>query len=318
MPHEREISAKKQAYRARLEKYLEDYRNVLICEVEMVGSRQMQQVRQALRGKGVLLMGKNTIVRKVLRESVEKHPKVAKLLNFVYGKVGLVFTNCDLAEMRKTIVDIKTPAPARVGSIAPSDCFVPAGPTGLDPGQTSFFQALNIATKIVKGTIEIMNNVHLIRVGDKVTPSAVSLLSKLDIKPFFYGLIVSHIYENGSIYPSSVLDITPETLLGKFMNGVGKLAALSLAAKFPSELTIAYYMANGFRKLLAISAATNYKFKQAEDILNNAAKAAPAAAAAPAAGGAKGGAAPAAAAKKDEPAPAAEEEGDVGVGGLFD
>jgi hypothetical protein len=38
----------------------------------------------------------------------------------------------------------------------------------MDPSQTSFFQALAIATKINKGTIEIVSDVHLIKAGDKV------------------------------------------------------------------------------------------------------------------------------------------------------
>lgn len=307
---------RKARYKAKFEKLLGQYQNVMVVGCDNVGSLQMQKVRMALRGKAELIMGKNTLMRMIVREVAVQNPKLEALLPLLKGNVGLVFTNDDLVKVRAVVTEFKTPAAAKSGSFAPIDVYVPPGPTGLDPGQTGFFQALNIATKIVKGAIEIVAQVHLIKKGDKVTSSAVALLSKLDIKPFFYGLIVSHIYENGSIYPAGVLDITPETLLGKFMNGVGKLAALSLGAKFPSELTIAYYMANGFRKLLALSAATNYKFKQAEDILNAAAKAAPAAGAAPAAA-AKGGAAPAAA-KKEEAAPAAEEEGDVGVGGLFD
>lgn len=254
-------------------------------------------------------------MRMIVREMVAANPKLEALLPLLKGNVGLVFTNDDLVKVRAVVTEFKTPASAKSGSFAPIDVYVPPGPTGLDPGQTGFFQALNIATKIVKGAIEIVATVHLIKKGDKVTSSAVALLSKLDIKPFFYGLLVNYIYENGSIYPASVLDITPEALLQKFMSGVGKLAALSLAAKFPSELTIGFYMANGFRKILAISAASNYKFKQADDILNAAAAAAPAAggAAAPA----KGGAAPAKADKAAEAAPEPE-EADVGMGGLFD
>lgn len=49
-------------------------------------------------------------------------------------------------------------------------------------------QALGIATKINKGTIEIVSDVHLIKTGDKVGASQATLLSKLGIKPFKYGL----------------------------------------------------------------------------------------------------------------------------------
>merc|ERR1711988_1604471 len=57
----------------------------------------------------------------------------------------------------------KVKAPARAGAIAPLDVQIPAQNTGLGPEKTSFFQALNIPTKITKGTIEIIQNVDLIK-----------------------------------------------------------------------------------------------------------------------------------------------------------
>ena len=59
------------------------------------------------------------------------------------------------------ITSNKVPAPARVGSVAPVDVFVEPGPTGCDPGQTAWFQALNIPTKINKGQIEMISRVSL-------------------------------------------------------------------------------------------------------------------------------------------------------------
>lgn len=72
------------------------------------------------------------------------------------GNTGLIFSNGDLSEIKKIIDAQKREAPAKVGIIAPDDVWIRAGPTGLDPKQTSFFQALNIQTKIVKTQIEIV------------------------------------------------------------------------------------------------------------------------------------------------------------------
>ena len=52
---------------------------------------------------------------------------------------------------------------------------------------------LNIPTKINKGTVEITTNVALIKAGDKVGASEATLLAKLGIKPFSYGLIVKFV-----------------------------------------------------------------------------------------------------------------------------
>jgi len=296
----------------------------LVVGVDNVGSLQMQKVRIALRGTAVMIMGKNTLMRMIIRKIMETNPRLEALLPFVRGNMGLIFTNDDLAKIRTIVTEYKVPAGAKSGTLAPSDVYVPPGPTGLDPGQTGFFQALNIATKIVKGSIEIVNQVHLIKKGDKVTSSAVALLSKLDIKPFFYGIIALHVYENGSVFPAQVLDITPDELLEKFMNGVNKLRAISLAAKWPSELTLSYQIASGFRKLLALSLATNYTFKESE-AFSKAAAAPAAAAAAPAAAAGKGkpsGGKDDAKSKpkkvEEEPKKEDEEDDTVGVGGLFD
>ncbi len=47
-------------------------------------------------------------------------------------------------------------APARAGALAPVDVSIPAQVTNLGPEKTSFFQALQIPTKITRGTIEII------------------------------------------------------------------------------------------------------------------------------------------------------------------
>merc|ERR1719215_1466127 len=93
-------------------------------------------------------------MRKIIREHAEKDSKFAPLLDALQGNVGFLFTNEDLKEIRDLVVTFKVPAGARSGAFAPVDVWVPKGPTALDPGQTNFFQALNIATKISRGAIE--------------------------------------------------------------------------------------------------------------------------------------------------------------------
>jgi len=319
-------AVRKANLKMKLDKYLQEFKNVLICTVDNVGSHQMQKVRHSLRGKAVLLMGKNTICRKAIREHQETNPSLEALLPYVKGNIGFVFTNGDLNAVRKIILENKVPAAAKQGGVAPIDVFVPPGPTGLDPGQTAFFQALNISTKIARGSIEIINTVHLIKAGEKVSSSHVALLSKLNINPFFYGIQVTHVYEGGSVYSAEVLDLTKEDLFAKFFGGVRKVAALSLAIGYPTAASLPHILGGAFRKLLYISSASGYEFKEAKAFLA-------AAAAGPAEGGGEEKGAPAkkddkAAAKKGGPpakkeaAPPPEEKEEEeddggGMGGLF-
>jgi len=313
---------RKEGLKAKLDKYLNEFKNVLICTVDHVGSHQMQKVRISLRGKGVVLMGKNTICRKAIREHMVENPSLEALLPYVKGNIGFVFTNNDLNTIRKVVLENKVPAAAKQGSVAPIDVMVPPGPTGLDPGQTAFFQALNISTKIARGSIEIINPVLLIKASEKVSASHVALLSKLNIMPFFYGIKVTHVYESGSVYEASVLDLTKDDLYAKFFAGVRKIAALSLAIGYPTVASVPHVLGGAFRKLLYVGAGAGYEFKEAKAFMEAGASAAAAPVAAAAAGGKAAAAAPAPAKggkKKEEPkeeAPVEEEE--AGFGGMFD
>lgn len=53
------VSDKKRAYGVKLVDYVNTYKSAFIVGCDNVGSKQMQQIRVALRGQAVVLMGKN-------------------------------------------------------------------------------------------------------------------------------------------------------------------------------------------------------------------------------------------------------------------
>jgi len=257
---------RKAEYFERMKTLLSTYSKCFVVEVDNVGSNQLQKTRIGLRGKAEILMGKNTMMRKIIKEFVEENPEsqVIKLEPLCRGNIGFVFTNGDLAEVRETLESNVRPAPARVGSIAPVSVVVPKGPTGCDPGQTAFFQTLQIGTKITKGQIEIVNDVPLIEVGDKVTASQAALLQKLNIEPFSYGLILKTVYDNGSVFSAKVLDVTEDVLVAKFTDALSRVASLSLALGYPTQASIPHSIANAFKMLLAVTiGCENYTFEKA-------------------------------------------------------
>jgi large subunit ribosomal protein LP0 len=56
-------SANKAGYFDKLKGLLEEYSSIFIVTVDNVSSQQMHEIRHSLRGEGVVLMGKNTMVR---------------------------------------------------------------------------------------------------------------------------------------------------------------------------------------------------------------------------------------------------------------
>lgn len=235
-----------------------------MVSVDNVGSKQMQEIRITLRGHGELLLGKNTLIRKCFRGLIEKHPDLEKLMPFIRGNVGFVFTKDDLREVKKLILSIKVKAPAKAGAVAPVDVWVPAGNTGMGPEKTSFYQALAIPTKIARGTIEILNDVHLIKKGEKVGASEATLLNMLNVSPFSYGLVLLQIFEDGSVYEASVLEIDLAELRTRFLTGVRAVAALSLQIGYPTLASAPHSLVNGLKKLIAVAAVTDISFPAAE------------------------------------------------------
>jgi len=322
----REVPARKQDYANRLNNYLDNYAQAMTINVNNVGSKSIALQRKKLRQRNIhILMGKNTIIRKVLNVRAERleaagntaaAAQALKMLEMVEGNIGFVFvpSDQDVGKIREEITAGRVQTAAKAGVEAPDDVVVPAGPTGQDPSQTSFFQALDIPTKINRGQVEIVSDVKLVTKGEKVNRSAAELLVMLNIKPFYYGITVNHIYQNGDVFPADVLDISSSDIAQAFNNAVREVAALCLALNYPTAASVPHSIMDAYKNMLAIGlACKDYSWEnltKVKEILAD--PSAFAAAAAPAAGGA----APAAAAAA-EPEEEEEEESSAAAGGMF-
>lgn len=310
------ITKKKEDYANKMFDLLDNYSKCFVVQADNVGSYQFLEIRRALREAGAaVLMGKNTLMKRCVRLYCDSRgdDKWMPLVDILIGNVGLVFTAGELTDCRDIIGQYKVPAPARVGAVAQVDVTVPAGPTGMDPSQTSFFQMLNISTKINKGSVEILNNTKVLTAGDKVGSSEAALLQKMNIKPFTYGLELHLVVENGSVYSPKVLDLTDDDLMRSFGAGAANVAALSMSLGIPNTASIPHMIINAYKNVLAVSVETDYTFPAAQKVKDYLADpSAFAVAAAPAAADA-----PAAAAEPEPEPEEEEEEEDMGFD-LFD
>ena len=304
-------SANKAGYFDKLKGLLEEYNSIFIVTVDNVSSQQMHKIRKSLRGEGVVLMGKNTMVRHKLIRALEQiaHFKIIQrdlahcfsdrfdglsrassatsqntsvfyLMSKVRfpkytlcyhsswdtGNVGFIFTNADLNKTRDVILAEKVAAPARAGAVAPADVFVPAGNTGMEPGKTSFFQALGVPTKIARGTIEITADLKLVEAGNKVGASEATLLNMLNISPFTYGMGISQIYDQGQTFAPAVLDIEEKQLLDALNSAIKTITTISLAANYPTLPSIIHTLVNGYKKVLAVAIETDYSWPGIDEL----------------------------------------------------
>jgi large subunit ribosomal protein LP0 len=292
------VLKKKQVYFEKLINLIQTYPNILVVHADFIGSKQMQDVRIELRAIATVLMGKNTMIRTCLRQKKDELPdlNLDKLVEVVRGNIGFIFVHdpADISKVREVLDSHTKPAAAKAGVVAPCSVSLNSGPTGLDPAQTNFFQALNIATKIVKGTIELTAGVTVFEAGQKVTASQAALLLKMNLRPFTYNLKLVSVYQDGAVFDASVLDLTDEILMQKFCAGVSNVAALSREIGIPTAASLPHAFNNGFKNIAALCADLDYTFPAIETVKAFLADPSAFACAAPAA--AAGGAAPAAAA----------------------
>merc|ERR1740129_1356357 len=268
----------------------------------------------------------NTMIRKALQMGHDRTPTVGMdvLRAAIKGNIGFIFAQeCTLDDIRACIKKHRKESAAKAGMFSNVDLNLPSGPTGMDPSQTAFFQALNIGTKIVKGQIELVSEFPILKLNEKVSASAAVLLGKLSIKPFEYGIEVQQVYQDSAVFDAAVLDIKDDVLISKFLGGIANMAAFSRELGIPTEAGLPHMFGNAFRNVASLVADIDFSFAEVEEVKkfledpDAYAAANPVAASGPAAGGGGGGggggAAPAA--KKQEVQEEEEEEVDFDLFG---
>merc|ERR1719426_588314 len=251
------------------------------------------------------------MIRKALLDGHEKHPDAGldNLRASIKGNLGFIFaTNCELDDIRASLDKFVLESAAKSGQVSMVDWDIPSGPTGMDPSQTSFFQTLNIATKIVKGQIELISAFQILKTGEKVSASAAVLLNKLNIKPFNYKMEVEMVFQGGAVFPAAVLDISDAVLISKFLSGVNNMAAFSRELGIPTEAGLPHAFGNAFKNVAALLADVSFTFKEVEEVKKFFDNPDAYAAANPGGGGGGGGGAAAPAAATKAAAAVVEEE----------
>jgi len=168
----------------------------------------------------------------------------------------------------------------------------------MEPGKTSFFQALGVPTKIARGTIEITTDLKLVEAGAKVGASEATLLNMLNISPFTYGMKVQQVYEEGNTFHPSVLDIEEAQLLKALSSAIATITTISLAANYPTLPSVIHSLLNGYKNIISVAIETDYSWEAIDELKDRIANPDAYAVAAPVA----------AAATSDAPAAAKEEE----------
>ncbi|MBR9680243.1 MAG: 50S ribosomal protein L10 [Candidatus Altiarchaeota archaeon] len=193
-------------------------------------SKQVQIIRQALRGKGEIKCVKRALVEKALEKT--KIP----LSDNLPDSVAVITSDLNAFELFRIIKSKRSKASAKPGMICEKDIVIPKGGTGLPPGQAiADLQNAGIPSKIAKGQIEVIKDHLLLKTGEVVTPQIAIALNALDIKPFEFGLEISAILEDGVVFTKDVLDVDIDAIRGQFSTAGAEAFNLAIETVYPTK-----------------------------------------------------------------------------------
>jgi len=261
----------KKDYWNRIQDVVYKYKNVVFVDTDNVSSLQAAKLRVKLREVGAyMLMGKNTLMKAALQDANAKEasPLIDMIIGQLRGNINLIFTNGDPCVVKAILDQEVRGAAAKAGMIAPMDVIVPAGPTGMDPRQTTVFQQLNIATQIHKGAISVKADTKIISAGEKIGSGQAALLDKLKICPFEFKMKAVKVIQDGALFDAKFLDIAMDAVLGKFQQAAQVQTALALGAGAPTTLSAPHSLVNGFQNLVAAAGSVGYEFPEAVALLD--------------------------------------------------
>ncbi|EHP86589.1 ribosomal protein L10 [Methanotorris formicicus Mc-S-70] len=247
---------------------------VAIIDMMEVPARQLQEIRDKIRGKMILRMSRNSLIIRAIQELSEEtnNPEFAKLTDYVEKGAAILVTDMNPFKLYKELEASKTPAPIKGGAIAPCDIKVQKGSTGMPPGPfLGELKSVGIPAAIEKGKIAIKEDKVVVKAGEVVSHKLATVLSALGIKPIKVGLNLLAAYEDGIIYTPDVLKIDEEEFISKIQNAYMHAVNISVNAAIPTKDTIELLIQKAFLNARAVSIESAFLTdKTASDIIGKA------------------------------------------------
>ncbi len=216
---------------------IDESKMIGLVNVEGVGAKQLQGIRDSLRGSAVIKMARNTLMIRALEKSKKKG--VEDLTKYVSGPVAFVFSDQDPFVLSKFLGENKAAAPAKGGQTAPKDIIVPAMNTGVAPGPfISELAGLKIPSRVKGGTIHITDDTVAVKAGAVISNAMAMMLSRLGIEPMELQLKLIAAYSDGAVLTADNFDVNLEDLFKQVLLGHQYAVNLSVNTGIPTAETM--------------------------------------------------------------------------------
>ncbi|MEM4248403.1 MAG: 50S ribosomal protein L10 [Candidatus Nanoarchaeia archaeon] len=230
-----------------IKKLTTSYKTIALINMENLPTKQLQIVKRKLKDQIKFKPAKKILITKAFEASA--NPKVKELIAKMRGVPALIFSNLGAFELFKLLKDNRQLTSAKPGQIAPDDIWVQAGPTPFAPGPViSELATLKIKAGVVSGKIEIKEDSLVVKKGEKVSPLAASMLSRLGIEPMQIGITMVSALEGSDLYDASVLDIDTEKFISDIKNAALDVFKLTVELGLVTADNADYLVSKAYRE----------------------------------------------------------------------
>lgn len=233
-----------------LRSIIEKYPVFGIIDMFKLPSRQLQEIKKKIRGKGMITMTKKTILKFAIAGSSK--PNIKELEPLIPQQPAIILADSDPFKFYSMVDKLKSSTFAKAGDVAASEIKVTAGPTSLLPGPAiSELSKAGIPAGVEEGKIAVKKDAVVAKKGDVISGPLASALRKLNITTMEVGLKIVAIYDKGMIYKSEVLsmvNIYPEKINEAYNNAMN----LSVSIGYPTKENIGSLLSKAFRSANAL------------------------------------------------------------------
>ncbi len=230
------------------------YKVIGILNMHKLPAKQLQQMRESLRGKAIIKMTKKCLMKK----SLESNQALQEKLDGKKLEPALLFSNENPFKLYKILKESRTPASAKPGDIAIKDIMIPQGPTPLPPGPAiSTLQKVGLKASVQNGKIAIMQDKIVCKTGGAVTEELASVLNLLKMEPMEIGLDLIVAYEDGVFYGKDVLDIDQSQYISELQHAAHQAVNLSLNTGYITSFTAPMAVQKAFMEARSLAMETD-------------------------------------------------------------
>jgi mRNA turnover protein 4 len=178
---------------------LELYSHVYTFDFQNFRTSNMKDVREAW-AESRFFMGNNKVMQVALGRTPEEawKPNLNRLAAFINGHCGLFFTNSPKSEVKKFFNEYTATDYARMGDAATVDFVIPKGPLeNFQHTMEAQLRTLGLPVRLVRGVIQVEQNVQVCKVGDALTAESAKLLKLFGKESVEFKLNLTANWSNG-------------------------------------------------------------------------------------------------------------------------